>query len=93
LIEITTFRLADGTDETAFLAADERVQQEFIPNKPGFARRTTARGDNGEWIVIVLWGSREDADAAASDKHPAVDAFTALIDPASVRTSRWETLD
>ena len=67
VIEVTTFRLAAHADETAFLAADRRVQTQFMATLGGFRRRTTARGTAGEWLVIVLWNSASDADAAAED--------------------------
>lgn len=85
LLETTTFRLAAGVDEVAFLAADEALQEELSP-WPGFVRRTTARGDAGEWLVLSMWGTVADADAAPQPV-PAD-----LVDPASVRTARWSTL-
>jgi heme-degrading monooxygenase HmoA len=95
LMETVTFRLAADTDESAFLEADKRVQTEFIPNQPGFLRRTTARGHDGEWLVVVLWNSENDADTCTSqsDGHPATMAFTALLDSSTLRTKRYETLD
>ena len=63
VIEITRFRLAPGTDEAAFLAADRKVQEDFAYQQPGMLRRTTARGNDGGWIVIDLWRSVADADA------------------------------
>jgi len=45
VVETTSFRLALGANEDAFLALDRRVQTEVIPNHPGFIRRTTARRD------------------------------------------------
>lgn len=93
VIDITTFRLADGVDERAFVDADTRVQTEFIPNHPGFIRRTTAHGDDGEWVVITLWGSEADADASAAlaVSHPVMTAFNALIE--SVESKRYRPLD
>ena len=62
IVEITTFRLAEGVTDDAFLALDKRIQTELVPNQPGFLRRTTARhGD--DWLVVTLWAT--DADAAA----------------------------
>ena len=94
VIEITTFRLAGGTDQAAFLEADKRVQTEFIPRHPGFMRRTTARGDDGQWAVIVLWFSSENADDSRNKArdHEAAQAFQALLDPSSVEVRRYETL-
>ena len=90
-----TFRLKDGADEAAFLLADKRLQAEFAYQQPGLARRTTARGDDGQWIVIDLWRSADDADACARrwDTDPIVAEFMALVDGPSVVTSRYDTLD
>lgn len=95
LLEIATFRLAAGANQDEFLAIDRRVQNEFIPNLHGFMRRTTARGDDGDWAVIVLWGSVEDAEAA---EHLARDdavmkMFMAFLDEETYRTRRFATLD
>jgi hypothetical protein len=86
LLEVTTFGLVPGADEGAFLAADSEVQEALSP-RPGFLRRTTARGEAGEWLVLVHWDSAAHADAAP----PPVP--TDLVDPASVRTARYATLD
>ena len=86
LLETTTFRLAAGVGEAAFLAADEELQAELSP-KRGFVRRTTARGEAGEWLVLAMWWSAEVADAA-----PAPVPLD-LVDPASVQRARFESLD
>ena len=86
MIETTTFRLAPGTDEVAFLEEDRRVQTSVFYQQPGFIRRTTARGPDGGWIIITLWRSEADADAVAADS-----AFTALL--AGVETRRYTELD
>ena len=86
LLETTTFRLAQDVDEAAFLAADEARQAELSP-RPGFVRRTTARGEAGEWLVLAMWASPADADAAP----PAVPED--LVDPGSLRRARYQTLD
>src|SRR4051794_26412466 len=95
VIEIVTFRLADGADEVAFLETDRRLQTEFIPRHRGFMRRTTARGSDGEWAVIILWGSAADADASAAlgQDHPIVREFDAMLDPGTVQRRCYETLD
>jgi len=96
VIETLTFRCAEGVDESAFLAADRRVQTEFVPNLPGFLRRTTARRLDGEgWIVVTLWEGPSDAAEAASlaAADPAVQALESLIEPGSVLVGRFETLE
>ena len=95
VVELHTFRLRPDADEAEFRAADYRVQTEFIPNHPGFLRRTTARGGDGDWLVVVLWGSEADAEAslqrAAAD--PVAGAFLAFVEPDSYSTARYATLD
>jgi len=88
LIENLTFRLASGVDEADFLEADRKVQTERVPNLVGFIRRTTARGENGEWLVVSLCSSANEADAA-----PPATEFMALIDATSVSLQRYHTLD
>ncbi len=94
IVEITTFRLADGADEAAFLAADKLVQTELVPNQPGFIRRTTAHRGRG-FVVVTLWGSETDAAAFATvaQGHPVQAAFESHVDADSMLTSRYDTLD
>jgi hypothetical protein len=94
VIEITTFRLTQAADEAAFLSADRVVQAELAPRE-GFLRRTTARGDDGVWLVLTLWRSARNADdsAQATFEDPATAAFTEIVDGATVKTQRYRTLD
>ena len=95
VVEVMTFRLREGAGEDEFLAADRDVQTEFVPTHRGFQRRTTARGVDGEWAVVTLWVSDEDAEASAARgvDDDVVGAFMALVEPTSVRTKRYATLD
>jgi len=93
-IETTTFRLAPGADEAAFLAADRTVQTELVYLQPGLVRRTLARrGD--EWLVITVWASEEHAAAAAAaaDAHPLRRAFDQHLQPGSVQVARYDTFE
>jgi len=91
VIEILRFRLPPGADEAAFLAADRRVQDEFASRQPGLLSRTTARGEDGSWIVIDLWRSAADADAcdARWERDPVPQAFMALLDRSTVTVERY----
>jgi|SRR5438552_14578418 len=95
VVETLTFRLASGSGESAFREADGRVQTEFTYLQPGLARRTTARGGDGEWLVLTLWVSEADAEAseARARDDPAVSALLAMVDRSTVRTKRYRTLD
>ena len=93
IIEHRAFRLASGTDDATFLAADRRVQTEVAPFQHGFIRRTTARGADGRWLVETLWFDDACADTASEEHGPAIDALWACVDPASAEVVRWTTLD
>lgn len=94
-IVVWTFRLRDGVREEDFLAANERMQTEFVYQQPGFVRRTTARSEDGEWLVIGIWGSQ--AEAAAAGRLAQDDEISrvanGMVDPASVSVKRFVTLD
>jgi hypothetical protein len=95
MIEVTTFRLVPGADEGSFRPADRDLQTEFAYQQPGMLRRTTARHQDGSWIVIDVWRSAEDADACAArwGSDPIVARFVSFLDPDSVDNARYETLD
>jgi hypothetical protein len=91
VLEITTFRLLNDVDDESFLAADKAVQSEVFPNSSGFLRRTTARAEDGEWLVVVLWGSETNIDEfnARIVSDPVQLAFDELIDRPSIKTKRY----
>jgi hypothetical protein len=94
IVEITTFRLAAGVTDRAFLTLDKRIQTELVPNQQGFLRRTTARhGD--EWLVVTLWAG--DTEAAAFqrsiDGHPLQVEFDRAVEAGTLHLTRYETLD
>jgi hypothetical protein len=95
LIETFQFRLTTGADEATFLAVDKRLQSDFAYQQPGIVRRTTARGANGEWIVIDLWQSAADADACATrwETDALAQEFMTFVDRDTMRVKRYETLD
>ena len=93
VIEVTMFRLADGADDAAFLAADRAVQAELSPRE-GFLRRTTARGDDGSWRVVTSWSSKHMADQSAETafEDSAARLFEVLVD-STAETGRYLTID
>jgi hypothetical protein len=92
VIETTMFRLAGGVDDDEFLKADERLRTGFLYQQPGMLRATTARGEGDQWIVVVLWRSDEDADAATlAETDPAYTELMALVDRPSLERRRYTT--
>jgi hypothetical protein len=94
VLELMQFRLLAGTQLDDFLAADRRLQTEFAYLQPGLLRRTTARNEAGEWVVVDFWRTPADADACADrwEQDRIAQAFMALVDRGSVRVQRYSTL-
>jgi heme-degrading monooxygenase HmoA len=94
VVEVTTFRLRAGVSDDAFLALDKRLQTELVPNQPGFLRRTTARRGDA-WVVVTLWGSEAHADSfeGATAGHELWRAFGDHVEPGSLQSTRYDTLD
>jgi hypothetical protein len=95
VIEILRFKLAPGVDDADFVAADKRLQAEFAYQQPGLLRRTTARGAEGEWVVIDLWHSWADADRCDGvwGQDQVSDHFQSLVDRATMQVHRYNELD
>jgi len=95
LIEINTFRLTEGADDAAFLEIDNRIRTGFLYHQPGLVRATTARGDGGEYVVILLWESEELADASAAkvSDDPAFIELHQLTDDSTFAQRKYTTFD
>lgn len=94
LIENATFRLAKGVKVEDFTAIDARFQEEFAYQQKGFLRRTTARSDDGTWLIVNLWDSRESAEAPKNVEHckDVLELMHACIDFSTHKVERYETL-
>jgi len=95
VIESLTFRLRGDADDVAFLLADKRLQSEFAYRQRGLVRRTTARGEDGDWLVLTLWDGPASADAGdpMRSEDDACREFRSHIDPDSVSVERFHELD
>ena len=83
-MEIVSFRLRPGTE--AGFAASNRLISDWLARQPGFVSRCLARRDDGSWVDVVRWRSREQALAAAGRIMSEIGDCEAMraIDPASV---------
>ncbi|HML00797.1 MAG TPA: hypothetical protein VK428_11450 [Acidimicrobiales bacterium] len=95
VIEIMAFNLAEGVADKTFLAADSALQTGFAYRQRGIIRRTTGRAADGSWLVITLWSSHDDAEASGTvgAEDDLVRQFVAMIEPATMRLKRFDTLD
>lgn len=91
LIENATFRLMEGISPDEFLAIDARFQEDFAYQQKGLLRRTTARSDDGTWLVVNLWDSQESADAPKDMAHCAqvVEEMHRYIDFSTHKVERF----
>ena len=94
IVELLTFRVRPGVEEAEVRAREARAYEEFAMQQPGIIRRTTARGADGEWLVLHLWADHAAAEAAeaAAAAHPATAALHELAEPGSLATRRYEDL-
>jgi hypothetical protein len=91
IVEVSQFRLIPGTDEQAFIEASEETQSGFLGKQEGFVGRDLLRADDGSWMDIVRFETREAAQTASEGfaGHPGVKTFESLLDPSSVSMTHW----
>lgn len=84
VLEVETFTLTPGTDSVAFRALDEQMQEWCYVNRAGLARRTTARNNDGTYVVITLFGDASQADSTYyTNTNQVVSAWSAAITESS----------
>ena len=93
VLEVETFSLNPGVDASHFRNLDEQMQEWCYLNRPGLARRTTARDEDGSYVVITLFGDAADAiPIGASTSHPTVTAWVAAVSGASRKVAVYSLL-
>jgi len=85
VLEVETFTLAAGVDALVFRALDEQMQEWCYVNRPGLARRTTARAENGSYAVITLF---DEASQADSTYYKSTDSVVSAWSTAITESSR-----
>ena len=84
ILEVETFTLNTGVEALAFRALDEQMQEWCYVNRPGLARRTTARNDDGSYVVITLFGDATQSDAQYyTNSNAVVTSWSAAISESS----------
>jgi len=91
IIEIVTFRLGTGVTEEQFLVEDNKVEKDHVVKQPGFISRETARGEDGECLVVVHWQSAADAEASMNSfsSAPGASAYMSLMDSPTLKMKRY----
>ncbi len=86
IVEMVTFKLAPGSTEKDFLAANAGIES-FIQQQPGFIYRSLCSPvNNNFWTDIVYWQDQASAQAAgqAFMESPLTKPALACIDSATV---------
>ena len=92
VVEVVQFRIAKGVDEPAFLRASDAAQ-DFLTRARGFIGRELIRTPDGlNWINIIRWRSRSDAEDAARSgmKDPRFSGFYKMIEKSSIKMAQME---
>jgi heme-degrading monooxygenase HmoA len=94
-VETIRFRLREGVADSDFLRRNRGVEDNYMSRRPGFRSRETARGEDGEWLVVVHWDSGEAAQATmgAFFAAPEAQEFLDAVDKASASSVRYELVD
>ena len=93
VLEVETFSLVADTDPLTFRALDEAMQEWCYLNRRGLARRTTARQDNGRYIVITLFENAAQSDASYyKTSDSVVAAWSAAINESTRTHNVYELL-
>jgi heme-degrading monooxygenase HmoA len=94
-VETIRFRLREGVDDSDFLRRNLEVETTYMAQRRGFTSRQTCRSADGEYLVIVHWATREDAEATvgAFFGAPETQDFLAAVDVSSVTSGSFELVD
>jgi hypothetical protein len=92
-VVVEQFSLKEGIAAAEFATRDEALQAWSYVHCPGLARRTTARGDDGEVLVLTLLQGHDAPIAPGSPQDGAPAAFAEAIEPGTYRRSVYRDLD
>ena len=94
VIEIVTFKLADGISPEAFVAASGAVTA-FARSQAGFVSRRLSMAEDGTWMDHVHWSSMEAAQAAqtAFPAQESLAPFMAMINPEGMTMTHHALMD
>lgn len=61
-VEYAKFTLKEGITETQVIAASQTFQKDFLVKQKGFIKRDLLHLAGRDWVDIVYWASKEDAE-------------------------------
>ncbi len=82
IVEMASFKLKPGADQSALIAASNTFQENFLKNAEGFLRRELLRLNDTEYLDLIHW--RSEADAAAmmeqASRSPECASYFSVMD-------------
>ena len=86
IVEIAHYRLRQGADDAALLAAEAEIQQAVGPSHPGYQGRELLKSADGTYVLIMRWENQQAADSwnGTLFQSPAGPKLGALVDPSSM---------
>ena len=91
IMEVTTFNINSDVDPMAFAKRDMQVESDFTSKQPGFIKRQSGVNDKGEYVVIVYWNKKSDADASMNKfmSDASVADYAKMINGPSMKMARF----
>lgn len=91
VIEIASFNLNKDVTYQEFSVIDKSIEKEHVSKQPGFISKETAKGEKGEWLVVVHWKTLKDADASMNSfmQVKAANTFMSKIDTSAMVMKRY----
>ena len=82
VIEMAPITLLEGRTEAELMAASDVFQKDFVKDLKGFIRREMVHVKGKDYMDIIHWESKEDADAVLvlAESSAACAAFFSLMD-------------
>ncbi|TGV02360.1 antibiotic biosynthesis monooxygenase family protein [Flavivirga rizhaonensis] len=93
IIEITTYKLASGITEEAFLQASNAFNKDYCSRSKGLISRQFLKTDDG-YLDIFFWESKEDVERVQETFMQDKDAlkFARMIDSMSFSMKNYEVI-
>lgn len=64
IVEWAPFELADGVAKEDLFKIGARLEKEFLIHQPGFIKRELLHEEANNWVDLIYWESREEAESA-----------------------------
>lgn len=91
VVEITTFYLKTTASQKTFNTLDAEVESNFTSKQPGFIKRQSSVDENGNYIIIVYWNTRADAEASMNKfmSDASVADYAGMIEGETMKMNRY----